>query len=153
MELAVRLVSACSDLSTLLYLIEECPQRRLIPECANSSEDGPDERNDGQEDEKRLPSVRRKSESILETGGAEGRNESDEQRNRRDPSLLGLNALKVIAKAEMEPVFGNDDEILIKVKMNRRLLEIIRREGFGELSLWRNGGLTHCSLLSASLVS
>ena len=149
MELAVRLLSACSDLGALLDLIEKCPQRRLIPECSHDSVYRPDKGNDGEENKERLPSICGQD-GVFEAGGAKCRHKSDEQRDRSDPSLLGVNALKVIAEAEMEAVFGNDDEILVKIKMNRSLLEIIRREGFGELSLWRNDNITHCSLLSAS---
>lgn len=152
-ELAVRLVGVCSDLRSLLDLIEKCPQRGLVLERGNNSADRPNKGYDGKKDKESLPCAGGQSNCILEGGSAEGGDKSHKEGDGGNPRLLGLHALKVIAKAELETVLSDDDKILVKVEMNRRLLEIIRCEGFGELRLWSNRGVTHCSLLSASQVS
>ena len=59
MELGVRLVSICSDLRSLLDLIEKCPQRGLVLDRGDDCVKGPNEGDYREEDEKSLPSARR----------------------------------------------------------------------------------------------
>jgi len=147
-ELGFRLVSALGDLRALLDRINELPQRRLASESIHHGPNRPDTSDDDEENKQCLPDGGGKSERILETTRAKSGDESRKQRDGSDPSLGAAEALKMIAQAEFEPILGDDDDILIKVRMNLRLLDIIRREGFRELRLWGIGDLTHCSLHS-----
>jgi hypothetical protein len=153
MELAVRLVGVCSDLRSLFDLIEKIPQRGFGLERPDDSNHRPNSRYDRKQNEQGLPCVGVEAKPIMESAGAESGDEGSEERNGSDPCSAGVNAVKVLAKAELKPVFGDNNDILVKIKMNTGLFDIIRREGFGELRLWRNRGVTHCSLLSASQVS
>lgn len=150
-ELGFRMASALGELRTLLYRINELPQRRLVSESVNHRQDGPDGCHNDKKNKQCLPCGGRESECVLEAAGAEGRDESGEKRNGSNPSLMTADAVKMIAQAEFEPVLGDDDNILIKVRMNLHLLDIIRREGFRKLRLWSVGDLTHCYLHSSSL--
>ena len=149
-ELGFRLVNALGELRALLDRINELPQRRPVLECVDHRQNRPNASNNHEQDKQCLPSSGRESKGVLETAGAKCGDECSEEGNRSDPSLVAADALKVIAQAEFEPVFGDNNDILIKIRMNLHLLDIIRREGFRELRLGGVGDLTHCSLHSCS---
>lgn len=152
-ELGFRLVSALGDLRALLDRINKLPQRRPVPECVNSGQNRPDASNKDKQDKQCLPSGRREAKGVLETARAKSGDECGEEGGGSNPSLVAADTLKVIAQAEFKPVFGDNNDILIEIRMNLHLLDIIRREGFGELRLGGIGDLTHCSLHSSSLLA
>ena len=148
MDLGVRLIRISSDLCALLDLIEQTPQRRACAESLDDGDDRPNPRHDREKNEQCLPSGRGKTKRVLEGASQQRSHESGEEGDWSDPLSLGVDAFQMIAEAQFKPILSGDDNVLVKIKVNPSLLDIIRSKGLGELRLGRNRGITHLSLLS-----
>jgi hypothetical protein len=142
------LLLIAGNVRTLLDFLEEVSERGLEAESLDDREYEPHKRSNCKEHKDCLPNIGLEVEGVVKRARAESGEECDEQGCGRNPSGAGLDASEVLAEAEFESVLGNDDYVLCKVKVNARLLDVIRRKGLGEFAFGRNGRFVHCELLS-----
>ena len=142
------LLSIGGNVRTLFDFLQEATERRLEADGMGNGDDKPHAGRNCEQNEHGLPDIGLEVEGFVKRAAAECSKKGEEQGSGRDPSSPGFDAGQVLAEAEFEPVFGDDDYVLCKVKVNARLLDVIRREGLGELCFGRRGQLVHCALLS-----
>jgi hypothetical protein len=148
---AVRLLLVLSEnIGSLFDLLQESvqgsPNTKSFPDTVHQPNKGADSK----QPKHCFPDWSFKPEGIVKGASHQASNECNKQGDGRNPTPLGSDTPHVLSKAQFEFVPSDNDNLLFKVKMNRRWLDKLRAEGLGELRFWRTGKVAHCALFSGA---